>query len=128
MKYENSFRKLIVWQSAKKLVALVYVLTKKFPREEMFGLTNQIRRAAVSVCANIAEGNARSGEKERAQFFNFAKASLVEVDCLGELAFEQKYFLQKEFDELIELINKTAYLLVRLKNAKTNNLNNPKSS
>ncbi|MFA6457769.1 MAG: four helix bundle protein [Patescibacteria group bacterium] len=128
MKYENSFRKLIVWQSAKKLVMLVYQITKKFPREEIFGMTNQIRRAAVSVCANIAEGNARSGEKERIQFFNFAKASLVEVDCLGELAFEQNYFSQKDFDELLELINKTAYLLIRLKNSKINNLDNPKSS
>ena len=128
MKYENSFRKLIVWQNAKKLVAFVYQITRKFPREEIFGLTSQIRRASVSVCANIAERNARNGEKERIQFFNFAKASLVEVDCLSELAFEQKYFSQKEFDEFLEPINKTAYLLVRLKNAKIKNPNNLKSS
>jgi hypothetical protein len=50
------------------------------------------------------------------------------VDCLGELAFEQNYFSQKDFDELLELINKTAYLLIRLKNSKINNLDNPKSS
>ncbi|MBU1089335.1 four helix bundle protein [Patescibacteria group bacterium] len=122
MSYQNSFRKLVVWQNAKKLVALVYELTKKFPREEVFGLTSQIRRAAVSVCANIAEGNSRVGLKERIQFFNFAKSSLVEVDCLSEISFEQKYFSQKDYNDVLNLINTTAYLLTRFMNSNKKSL------
>lgn len=113
MKYENSFRKLVVWQNAKKLVGLVYQLTKKFPKEEMFGLTSQLRRAAVSVAANIAEGSTRTGEKEKVRFYNIAKASLSEVDCLAELSFDQKYFSESEYKELLDLVNTTAYLLVK---------------
>ncbi|MFH1375536.1 MAG: four helix bundle protein [Patescibacteria group bacterium] len=114
MKYENSFRKLVVWQNAKKLIALIYKLTKKFPREEMFGLTSQLRRAAVSVAANIAEGSARIGKKEKRQFYIFAKSSLVEVDCFSELSFDQSYLTKEDYKELLNLINTTAYLLVKL--------------
>lgn len=113
MRYENSFRKLVVWQNAKKLVALVYKLSKKFPREEMFGLTSQLRRAAVSVAANIAEGSARAGKKEKIQFYTFSKSSLTEVDCLSELAFDQNYFAKQEYKELLDLVNTTAYLLMK---------------
>ena len=113
MKYENSFRKLVVWQNAKKLIALIYKLTKKFPRDEMFGLTSQLRRAAVSVAANIAEGSARAGKKEKVQFYTFAKSSLAEVDCLSELSFDQNYFSEQEYKELSDLINTTAYLLMK---------------
>ncbi|MFH0833912.1 MAG: four helix bundle protein [Patescibacteria group bacterium] len=113
MKYENSFRKLVVWQNAKKLVGLIYKLTKKFPREEIFGLTSQIRRAAVSVAANIAEGSARANKKEKIQFYLIAKSSLVEVDCLAELSFEQNYFSESDYKQLLDLINTTAYLSVK---------------
>jgi four helix bundle protein len=113
MKYENSFRKLIVWQNAKKLIALIYKLTKKFPRDEIFGLTSQLRRAAVSIAANIAEGSARAGKKEKAQFYTIAKSSLAEVDCLSELSFDQNYFSDQDYKELLDLINTTAYLLMK---------------
>ncbi len=113
MKYENFFRKLIVWQNAKKLVALVYQITKKFPREEMFGLTSQLRRAAVSVAANIAEGSARTGKKKKVQFYNFSKSSLSEVDCLSEISFDQNYFSEEDCGRLLNLINTTAYLLMK---------------
>lgn len=113
MKYENSFRKLVVWQNAKKLVALVYELTKKFPREEMFGLTSQLRRAVVSVAANIAEGSARIGKKEKVQFYNFSKSSSNEVDCLSEISFDQNYFSEEDYEKLLNLINTTAYLLMK---------------
>jgi len=64
------FTELIVWQKAHQFVLLVYKLTKKFPKEEMFGLTSQFRRAAVSIPANIAEGFRRTGKKDKAKFFN----------------------------------------------------------
>ena len=112
--YANSFRKLVAWQSAKKLALLIYELTKKFPREEIFGLTSQMRRSAVSVPANLAEGNEKPSRKERVHFFGIARTSLAELDCLSEFALEQKYLTEKEYKEILELINKTAFLIYKL--------------
>jgi four helix bundle protein len=75
----RSFRDLIVWQKAHDLVLAVYQLTKAFPAEERFGLTSQIRRAAVSVPANIAEGFRKRGQHDKARFLNIAQGSLEET-------------------------------------------------
>ena len=75
----KSFRDLIVWQKAHEFVLYVYRLTEDFPRNEMFGLTSQLRRAAVSVPANIAEGFRRRGRADKAHFMNIAEASLDEA-------------------------------------------------
>jgi len=72
--------KLEAWKRARELVLNVYKLTRTFPREEMFGLAAQIRRAAVSVPSNIAEGAAREGEREFAQYLNIARGSLSELE------------------------------------------------
>src|SRR5690349_24004396 len=68
------------WRLSRQLVGAVYKLTQAFPKEEIFGLTSQMRRAAVSVPSNIAEGSARAGEREFAQFLNIAKGSLSELE------------------------------------------------
>jgi four helix bundle protein len=68
------------WRLSRQLVAAVYRLTQGFPKEELFGLTSQMRRAAVSVPCNIAEGSARKGEREFAQFLNIARGSLSELE------------------------------------------------
>lgn len=68
------------------LVVNVYQATKSFPHEEMYGLSSQIRRAAVSIPANIAEGSARRGEQERRQFFSIARGSLSELETLLTIA------------------------------------------
>jgi four helix bundle protein len=75
----KDFEDLRVWQSAHALVLAVYCLTKTFPKEETYGLTSQMRRAAFSVPANIAEGFGRSGKKEKANFYNIALGSLSEL-------------------------------------------------
>ena len=72
--------KLEAWKVSRELVKRIYVLTQTFPREEMFGLTSQIRRAAVSIPSNIAEGAARTGDREFAQFLNVARGSLSELE------------------------------------------------
>jgi four helix bundle protein len=77
-KAAQNFQELIVWQKAHQFVLQVYTLTKGFPQAEIFGLTSQLRRAAVSVAANIAEGFKRKGTKEKARYFNIAQASLEE--------------------------------------------------
>jgi four helix bundle protein len=68
------------WKEAKKLVREIYQLTQGFPKDETFGLTSQMRRAAVSIPSNIAEGAARSGQKELLQFLNIARGSLSELE------------------------------------------------
>jgi four helix bundle protein len=76
----------VAWQKALALVEAIYTVTRSFPKDEMFGLTSQMRRAAVSVPANIAEGAARGGSKEFVQFLNIAAASLSGLDTHLEIA------------------------------------------
>jgi four helix bundle protein len=79
---------LTVWQIAKRLVVETYKLTRKFPSEEKFGLVSQIKRAAISVASNIAEGSSRSSYKDQAHFSQLAYGSLMEIACQFELAKE----------------------------------------
>jgi len=74
------YKELLVWQKGMALAKLVYRLTVRFPREEKFGLTSQIRRASVSVPSNIAEGQARQSTKEFLQFLSHAEGSLAELE------------------------------------------------
>ena len=76
----RSYRDLVAWQKAMELVTKIYQVSHKFPREEVFGLTSQLRRAAVSVPSNIAEGQGRSSRKEFLYFSGNAKGSLSEVE------------------------------------------------
>jgi len=78
-----SFEKLDVWQKTRELTKDIFILTKKFPDEERFGLTSQLRRAIISVSCNIAEGTSRWSNKERVRFMEIAFSSLMEVlNCL----------------------------------------------
>lgn len=97
MTNEVGYKKLLVWQEAHKLVLLVYKTTKNFPREELFGLTSQFRRAAVSIAANIIEGQARFSRKEFLQFLYIANGSLTETEYYIELARDLHYMEEKEF-------------------------------
>lgn len=75
----KSFQDLEVWQKAHSLVLDIYLVTKSFPEEERFGLINQMRRAAVSITSNIAEGFNRQGQKDKVQFYSVAQSSLAEL-------------------------------------------------
>jgi four helix bundle protein len=79
-------RQLAAWRNSISLAAVVYDITARFPPDERFGLTTQLRRAAVSVSANIAEGHARSGPREFCRFLSIALGSLAELDALIELS------------------------------------------
>ena len=76
----DSYKDLIEWRKAMELVTEIYRATREFPRDELYGLTNQLRRAAVSVPSNIAEGQARFSRKEFRHFLSHARGSLVEVE------------------------------------------------
>jgi four helix bundle protein len=81
----KSYRDLLAWQKAMGLVELVYAVTRGLPPEERFGLTSQLRRAAVSIPSNIAEGHAREGTKEFARYIAIARGSLAELETQIEL-------------------------------------------
>src|SRR5437016_3441444 len=81
-RYVYPFEKLRVWQSARSLIKKVYQTTKAFPRSELYGLTSQTNRAAVSIAANLAEGASRTSRKDQAHFSQIAYGSLMELACL----------------------------------------------
>ncbi len=76
----KSFRDLIVWQKAHELVLMVYKVTKEFPKEEIYGLTSQFRRAVVSVAANIAEGFKKKSDADKIRIYNISQGSLSEAE------------------------------------------------
>jgi four helix bundle protein len=106
----NSYRDLEVWKKAIALAKKVYELTEKFPAKEAFGLSNQLRRGAVSVASNIAEGQARNSKKEFLYFLNICMGSLAEIETQLIIAREIGYIsheIQSEFllitDELTRM-------------------------
>ncbi|MDD3102405.1 MAG: four helix bundle protein [Patescibacteria group bacterium] len=107
----KSFTDLMVWQESHKLILLIYKITKKFPKEELFGLTNQMRRAGVSITSNIAEGFSRQSFKEKLQFYYMALGSLTEVQNQFLIAKDLKYLDQIEFREAIGQITSVHKLL-----------------
>jgi four helix bundle protein len=96
----KSFTDLNAWKEAHKLVLLIYGVSKKFPRDEQFGLVNQIRRAVISVSSNIAEGFSRSSYKEKSQFYSMGLGSLTEIQSQLFAARDLQYVTQDEFTDL----------------------------
>jgi len=99
----KSYKDLIVWQKSMDLVAMVYRVTKTFPKEELYGLTNQLRRAAVSIPSNIAEGQARNSNAEFRNFLSFARGSLAEVETQLLIAERLNYIESGKLDELMNI-------------------------
>jgi four helix bundle protein len=97
----KKFTDLVVWKEGHKLVLSVYSLTKIFPKEEVFGLVSQMRRAVVSITSNIVEGFGRKGYKEKIQFYYLAQGSLIELTNQIIISKDIKYISEKEYDSLI---------------------------
>jgi len=89
------------WKEGHRLVLEIYQITKKFPREELFGLTNQLRRAAVSFTSNIAEGFSRNSYKEKLQFYSTALGSLTEIQNQLLISRDIGYLEKEEYNNLI---------------------------
>lgn len=98
----QSYRDLIAWQKAMELVKLVYDLTRKFPKEEMFGLTLQIRKAVVSVPSNIAEGQGRNSTRDFLRHLSISYGSLMETETQTLIAEMQTYITAGESREVME--------------------------
>lgn len=96
----KDFKELDVWIEAKKLVLMIYKTTETFPKHELFGLSNQIRRAAVSVPSNIAEGIGRKTAKDAAHFLYTSRGSLFEIETQTIISFDLNYMSIKQSEEL----------------------------
>lgn len=111
------FEKLRVWDAARQLTAETYAATRGFPRTEIYGLTSQINRAAVSVAANLAEGSARTSRKDQAHFSQIAYGSLMELACLFILAVDLGFLIAAKESALREQIESVSRQLNALRNA-----------
>jgi len=107
----ESFKDLIVWQKTIELVNEIYKVTKPFPKEEMYGLSSQIRRAAISIPANIAEGWGRGTTKSYIQFLEISRGSLFELNTLIIISYNQEYLNREICDEIENKLNETGRML-----------------
>jgi four helix bundle protein len=108
------YRELIVWQRAMELVEEVYRLSRAFPRDELYGLTQQIRRAAVSVPSNIAEGQARDSTAEFRRFLSIAQGSRAEVETQILIAIRLSYTTESEAQAAVSLLEELQRMLTKL--------------
>ena len=115
-----TFERLDVWQKAIFFADLVYSLTRGFPTDERFGLTNQMRRAAVSVSSNIAEGSARVSRKDFARFVEIATGSLFEAVSQSFIGRNQGFLTEKDFDALYEAAEEQGKMLSGLRRSLLN--------
>ncbi|MGC2184663.1 MAG: four helix bundle protein [Terriglobales bacterium] len=119
-----SYRDLRVWQLAMELVVKMYAYTRTFPREEIYGLTSQMRRSAVSVPSNIAEGKGRSTDRDRAVFFCHARGSLLELETQILIAQHLDFLFPLEAEKLLA----DSAQLGRMLNALITSIKNPETS
>ena len=128
----STFRNLLVWQKGMNLVTECYKTTKKFPKEELFGLSSQMRRAAVSIPSNIAEGHGRNSDKELIRFLFISLGSASELETQILLSNKLDFLNEEGFNQLNELNNEVIRMLVALIRTKNNgqlvNLNTDNSN
>lgn len=118
----SSYKELIVWQRAMELVVEIYKLTEKYPREEIYGLTNQTRRSAVSIASNIAEGRYRGTKKDFTNFLRISFGSGAELETQIKIAKTIFNIKESDFERVDKLLEETMKML----NKMISNLN-PKS-
>jgi len=108
---KEGYKKLIVWQKADELAFQIYLATENFPKREIYGITSQLRGAALSVPTNIVEGYGRQNKRELKQFVNIALGSLAEVEYLLDFYLKLKYLRTNEYGELQDLRQEVGNLL-----------------
>ena len=124
----TTFRNLNVYIKSKELVKQIYELLKKFPKEEMYALCDQLRRAVISVPSNLAEGSGRYSVKEQLHFIEIAYGSLLEVECQLDIAHDIKYISDDEYLSAENQIGKVASLLSGLRSKRLSPNPQPLSS
>ena len=121
MEHIKDFKDLILWQRAMDLVVEVYQLVKKLPKEELFALSDQIRRAAISIPSNIAEGQGRNSSKEFIHFLSIAKGSKAELETQLLLCVRINYLTESEIEKAMSLIEEVGKMLNSLQKKLTTN-------
>ena len=115
--YIFGFEKLQVWKEVRIVTVLIYDLTEKFPDKEKFGLTNQMRRASVSIGADIAEGSSRFSAKEQVHFYSISYGSLMELMSHSFTALDLKYLHEEVFEKLKNMVQPLSLKINNLRNA-----------
>lgn len=115
MPYKFSFEKLTVWIDSKELIKIIYSVTGSFPEVEKFGLTNQLRRASISVASNLAEGTSRKTNKDKAHFTTMSYSSLMEVLNQIIISKELGFINEEDYSVIRESIQKIANKLNALR-------------
>ncbi len=110
----QNYKYLKVWEKAHHFTLKEYELTKKFPKEELYSLTNQIRRAASSIPANIAEGYSKNSQSELAHYLNISLGSANEAEYFLILARDLKYLKEEQCNYLLDLVNEIKAMLISL--------------
>jgi four helix bundle protein len=110
----KTFRELIVWQKSMNFVTEIYKITKTFPEHEKYGIISQIRRSAISIPSNIAEGYGRSGLKDYLRFLNISMASLFELQTQLEISYNLEFIDKFKFGKLFELSREIERMLSSL--------------
>lgn len=113
----RDYKDLIVWQNGIDIVSKIYSITDHFPKNEIFGLTNQLRRASVSVPSNIAEGHIRDSDKEFSRFLNIALGSLAELETQLLIAKNLGYLKIEDFEGLLPKIITEIKQIIALRNS-----------
>lgn len=111
----HQFKELKVWQKGRALVKEIYLNTNKFPKEELFGITSQMRRSAVSIPSNIAEGCGRNTNADFNRFLDIANGSAFELETLVILSFDLNFLSQEEFEHFDKKINEIQKMIFGFK-------------
>ena len=111
VKVVKSFKDLDVWKKAMQLACAIHVHTRKFPKEELYGMVSQMRRAAVSIPSNISEGHARGSSKEYLNFVSIARGSCAELETQIYLCDDFGYIHKEDIDKLLHLLSEVSRML-----------------
>ena len=109
-------KKLNIWEEIMKLIEDVYRTTSKFPKEEIYGITSQMKRASISIASNIAEGCARKGNQEKIQFFTMSRGSLSELDAQLEISLRLKFIQEDNYQNILNKLEQISSMLQGLIN------------
>ena len=111
----HNFKELEIWKRSRLFCSLIYDITSEFPEEEKFGLTNQLRRASVSIPSNIAEGSSRNSNKEFSRFLEISIGSCFEIETQILIAFDLKLISSINVEVLLTELNEIIKMIIRFK-------------
>jgi len=117
--FTYSFERLDVWQLSKDFAKKVYQITADFPESERFGIVSQLRRAAISIVSNLAEGCSRSSQKEQARFYEYAYGSSIEIIAQLIISYELDYIASGDYENIRKEGETITYMINKLKRSRT---------